>query len=336
MDSDKLIENLVSSVKKQVKLDQVHFGKSDVFGIKRWLKTGIWSVDWILGGRGLPYGRLVEVYGDFSSGKSWFAYVTLAEAQKAGDIAVLIETEHSYDPEYAKLVGVDVDKLILILPGTVEEAFSAISALYDELEKSGEKVSLVTVWDSIAATPTDHEIKEGMGTKDMSKAGKMGQGLRLITKKVEDNAGIFIAVNQLRDKIGVMFGEKEFTPGGRALDFHTSVRLKMSKAGKIFLDESKKEKEVIGQTLKIECTKSKVCVPFKSVKLNLIPGKVVVPWEGVLGILQKKGLVVDTRGWNQFIGDIEKWRESQFEEVIQKNEIGKKIIREFLNGSKED
>lgn len=323
-----LISDLAEKVKKGVKgLDQVYLGnQSEILGITKWLPTGIWSMDWMLGGKGLPFGRIVELYGDFSSGKSWFGYVILGKAQTEGCVSVLIETEGSYDPSYAQLCGIDTSKLLVVSPSTVEDVFKVTDIIFKE---NSSNVPVVIVWDSIAASPTVHEIETGMDTKDMTKAQKMGQGLRIVTKCIEDNGGMFVAINQVRDMIGVMFGPTETTPGGRAMEFHSSVRLKFSKAGKI-LDANK---DVIGQKLKIECTKSKICVPFKTINLELMPGQPVQVWEGMLELLKKKGMIVDNKGWNTFIGDEEKWRDSQFGERIQ-TELGKKVLEQFLGGMK--
>ena len=329
MDTGKLISDLAEKVKKQVKgLEQVYVGdQSELLGVKRWLSTDMWSIDWMLGGRGLPFGRVVELYGDFSSGKTWFGYQLLGRAQKDGCVSVLIETEGAYDPSFAQLCGVDTSKLLVVSPETVEDVFKVIDVIFKETSSN---TPIVVCWDSIAATPTTHEIEAGMDTRDMTKAQKMGQGLRIVTRCIEDNGGMFIAINQVRDMIGVMFGPTETTPGGRAMEFHASVRLKFSKAGKL-LDANK---DVIGQKLKVECTKSKICVPFRTVSLELLPGQLVPVWAGMLELLKKKGLVIDNKGWNTFVGDEEKWRDSQFGERVQ-TELGKKVINQFLGVSEE-
>lgn len=320
---DKIIEKLAGAIKQQVKgLEQVYVGgKEEILGVKGWLKTGILSIDWILGGKGLPLGRAVECYGDFSSGKSWFGYRVLGQAQKQGMIAVLIETEGAFSPEFAKQVGVDTEKLLVVSPDAVEDVFKVIGILF----KENAGMPIVVVWDSIAATSTYHELEEGMDKRDMSKAGRMGQGLRMISGRINENGGMLLAINQVRDLVGVMYGPKETTPGGRAMEFHSSVRLKFSKAGKILNDE----KEVIGQKMRIECTKSKICAPFKQMELEMVYGQEIKELDGVLSILKKKGLVVDNRGWNTFVNDTEKWRDSQFEEAV-KTEVGKNVLKQIL------
>lgn len=323
-DIESIISQLADVVKQKVKgLEQVYRGQeSEILGVKKFLTTEIWAIDWMLGGKGLPYTRVVELYGDFSSGKTWFVYLMLGKAQKDGSVAVLIETEGAYDPATARLAGVDTDKLLVIAPDSVESVFNAINTIFTEHDTD---IPVVIAWDSIAATSTNHELEEGMDVRDMSKAFKMSQGLRLITKKIGDSGGMFIAANQVRSKIGVMYGEKETTSGGRGMEFHSSVRLKFSKIGKL-LDENK---DVTGQRLKIECTKSKICVPFRNVEIELIHGQSVPAWEGMLPLLKKKGFIVDNRGWNTFVGDDAKWRDSQFSEMII-TDIGKRIVSQFL------
>ena len=324
IDIGKVISQLADAVKQKVKgLEQVYMGQeSEILGVKKFLSTGIWAIDWMLGGKGLPYTRASELYGDFSSGKTWFVYLMLGKAQKDGSVGVLIETEGAYDPATARLAGVDTDKLLVISPDSVESVFNTINAIFTEHNTD---MPIVIAWDSIAATSTTHELEEGMDVRDMSKAFKMSQGLRFVTKKIGDSGGMLIAANQVRSKIGVMYGEKETTSGGRGMEFHSSVRLKFSKIGKL-LDENK---DVIGQKLKIECTKSKICVPFRHVEIELIHGQPVAIWEGMLPLLKRKGFIVDNRGWNTFVGDDSKWRDSQFSEMIV-TDIGKRIVNQFL------
>lgn len=315
--TDDLITRIANSVRDKVKgLEQIYVGgEAEVLGVSEWLPTDIVVIDWMLGKKGLPYTRAIELFGDFSSGKTWFVYLMLGRAQKNGSIAALIETEGSYDPEMARLAGVDTDKLIVISPKTVEDVFNSISALFDANDSD---TPLVIGYDSIAATSTEHELEEGMEKRDMSKAFKMAQGLRIVTNKISEKNGMFLAVNQLRDKIGVMFGEKETTTGGRAMGFTASVRLKFTKIGKIFDDPNAKDKEVIGQRFKIECVKSKVFVPFKRAEIELYYNRPVNKYTGLFELLEKNGLVIKDGNMYVFVGGAGgKWKKAAFDDVIQ-------------------
>lgn len=321
---DKAITDLVNAIKAKVKLDSVSVGTQDTFGVKDWVSTGVLALDWVMGGKGLPCGRLISVYGDFSSGKSWFVYKVLAKAQKLGMVALLLETEGSYSPEFVSQVGVDVEKLIVAKPETVEQAFQVVDVIINSSD-----VPVAIGWDSLAATPTEHELSEGFDVKDMTKPVKIGQGLRMLTNRVEKMNSLFVITNQIREKIGVMFGDKTFMPGGRAPEFHSSLMLKFSKQKKIVDDE----KRVLGQVLRIECTKSKICTPFRWVDLEYIFDKQIGPWTGMLELLKRLGYIINERGWNVLVGDSKKWRDSDFEEVmIEKKEYFDKILTEMFEG----
>jgi len=324
MSDEKLINDLVKAIKSKVKLDSVAVGTEDSFGVKDWVSTGVMALDWVMGGKGLPCGRLISVYGDFSSGKSWFVYKVLSKAQKLGMIALLLETEGSYSPDFVQSVGVDVNKLIVAKPDSVEQAFQVIDTV---IQSSSLPVAIG--WDSIAATPTEHELQEGMDVRDMTKPNKIGQGLRILTNRVEKMNSLFVITNQVREKIGVMFGDKTFTPGGRAMEFHASLMLRFNKREKITNDA----KQVIGQVLRIECTKSKICVPFRWVDLDYLFDTPIDVWTGMLGLLKRLGYVINDRGWNTLVGDNKKWRDSEFEEVlIEKKEYLDKVLSEMFGG----
>uniref|UniRef100_A0A7V3J9N2 Protein RecA n=1 Tax=candidate division CPR3 bacterium TaxID=2268181 RepID=A0A7V3J9N2_UNCC3 len=316
------IRNIVNNLKKKAKLDQVFVGDDSV-GVSKWLSTGIWSVDWVVGGKGFPYGRVAEVYGDFSSGKTWLGFVLLGRAIEKGDIGVLIETEGAFDPLFGKMLGVDMKKLIVVSPDTVEQVYQVLDGIFEE----GGGKSVVAVWDSLAATPTEHEIEAGLDVRDMTKALRMSQILRLITKRVEEKNNLLVVLNQVRDVVGQTWGNTEVTPGGRAMSFHATVRIKMSRVGKI---TDSTTKEVIGQKFRVECTKSKVCVPFRYVNIDFIPGKPVPCWEGIVDILKRKGYVVEKGGWNALVGQEKKWRESQFGEIVENDEETRKLVKDVL------
>jgi recombination protein RecA len=242
------------------------------------ISTGILSLDMALGIGGLPRGRMVEIYGPESSGKTTVALQTVAALQKAGGTAAYIDAENAMDPVYAQHLGVDIDQLLLSQPGSGEEGLE----IADALVNSG-AVDLVVV-DSVAALVPRAEITGEMGDAHVGlQARLMSQALRKLAGNVNKTNTLVIFINQLREKVGVSFGSPEVTPGGRALKFYASIRLDIRRTG-----QYKDGTELIGNTVKIKVSKNKLAPPFKETETNMIFGQGIEHYGDLLALATVK------------------------------------------------
>ena len=224
------------------------------------ISTGSIGLDAALGVGGLPRGRIVEIFGPESSGKTTLALHVVAEAQKTGGICAYIDAEHAMDPEYAKKLGVKIDQLLISQPDTGEQGLDIV----DSLVRSG-KMDVIVI-DSVAALTPKDEIEGDMGAYHVGKQARlMSQALRKLTSIVAKSKTIVIFINQIRMQIGVMFGNPETTPGGKALKFYTSVRLDIRRIAQI-----KKGEEVMGGRIRVKVVKNKVAAPFKQTEFDLM------------------------------------------------------------------
>ena len=257
------------------------------------IPTGSFGLDKALGIGGLPKGRVCEIYGPESSGKTTLTLQIIAECQKAGGSAAFIDAEHALDPEYAKALGVDIDELLLSQPDTGEQALEVT----DMLVKSG---SLdVIVVDSVAALVPRAELEGDMGDSHVGlQARLMSQALRKITGSIQKSNTLVIFINQIRMKIGVMFGSPETTTGGNALKFYSSVRLDIRRIGAI-----KDGDEVVGNETRVKVVKNKMAPPFKVVEFQILYGKGINKNAEIIEHGVKKGIIEKAGAWYSYKGD---------------------------------
>ena len=292
-EKDVMLEQVLADIEKQ-------FGKGSIMRLggnnTREIdvsSTGSLSLDIALGVGGYPKGRIVEIYGPESSGKTTFALHAIAEVQKNGGRAAFIDAEHALDPIYAKKLGVNIDNLLLSQPDTGEQALEICEALV-----RSEKISIVVI-DSVAALVPQAEIEGEMGDSHVGlQARLMSQALRKLSGTISKTNTIVIFINQLREKVGVMFGNPETTPGGRALKFYSSVRLEVRRAEQI-----KNGEAIIGNKTNIKVVKNKVAPPFKTATVDIMYGEGVSK-EGELVDLASDISVLDKSGaWYSYNGE---------------------------------
>ncbi|MCP5326208.1 MAG: recombinase RecA [Oceanospirillaceae bacterium] len=257
------------------------------------VSTGSLSLDIALGIGGLPYGRIVEIYGPESSGKTTLCLSAMAEAQKQGKTVAIVDAEHALDPLYAEKLGVNLDNLLVSQPDTGEQALEIV----DSLVRSG-AVDVIVV-DSVAALTPKAEIEGEMGDSHMGlQARLMSQALRKITANVKNANCLVIFINQIRMKIGVMFGNPETTTGGNALKFYASVRLDIRRTGSVKVGE-----EVVGNETKVKVVKNKVSPPFKVAEFQITYGAGINRSAEVIDLGVKCGLVEKSGAWYAYNGE---------------------------------
>ncbi|WP_313809128.1 recombinase RecA [Sphingobium sp.] len=287
MDRQKALEAALSQIDRAFgKGSAMKLGSREKIEIEA-ISTGSLGLDIALGIGGLPRGRIVEIYGPESSGKTTLALHAIAEAQKTGGIAAFVDAEHALDPVYAKKLGVDIDELIVSQPDTGEQALEIV----DTLVRSN--AIDVLVIDSVAALVPRAEIEGEMGDSHVGlQARLMSQALRKLTGSISRSRCLVIFINQVRMKIGVMYGNPETTTGGNALKFYASVRLDIRRTGQI-----KDREDIVGNATRVKVVKNKVAPPFKQVEFDIMYGEGVSKIGELLDIGVKAGLVEKSGAW---------------------------------------
>ncbi len=312
----KALEAALGQIEKQ-------FGKGSIMKLGDFqamnveaIPTGALSLDIALGIGGIPRGRIVEVYGPESSGKTTLALHMIAEAQKQGGEAAFIDAEHALDPVYAKHLGVDIDNLIVSQPDTGEQALEIAEALV----RSG--ALDVIVIDSVAALVPKAEIDGDMGDSHIGlQARLMSQALRKLAGAINKSKSVIIFINQLREKVGVMFGNPETTAGGRALKYYASVRLDIRKVENI-----KQDGEVIGNRARVKVVKNKVAPPFREAEFDIVYGKGISKEGNILDIAVNLDIIEKSGSWFNYNGErIGQGRENVKKYLQDNPEVAKEI-----------
>ena len=329
-DKDKALEQVLADIEKQ-------FGKGAIMklgerGIKNIdvVSSGSITLDKALGVGGYPKGRIIEIFGPESSGKTTIALHAIAEVQKEGGKAAFIDAEHALDPVYAKKLGVDVDELLLSQPDTGEQALEICEALV----RSG-AMSIIVI-DSVAALVPQAEIEGEMGDSHIGlQARLMSQALRKLSGVINKTNTICIFINQLREKVGILFGNPETTPGGRALKFYSTVRLDVRRGEQI-----KVGNDVLGNKTIIKVVKNKVAPPFKTAEVEIMYGEGISKYGEIVDLASNMGIIDKSGAWFSYKGEKIGQGKENVKLVFKNNkelfdEISLKVRNDLFNDPKE-
>ena len=322
---DKALEQVLNDIEKQ-------FGKGSIMklGDNKHMKvdvcsSGSLSLDIALGVGGYPRGRIIEIYGPESSGKTTFALQAIAEHQKLGGRAAFIDAEHALDPEYASRIGVNIDELLLSQPDTGEQALEICDALV-----RSQAISIIVI-DSVAALVPQAEIDGEMGDSHVGlQARLMSQALRKLSGTISKTNTTCIFINQLREKVGVMFGNPETTPGGRALKFYSSDRLEIRRSEQLKMGDG-----VVGNKTSIKVVKNKVAPPFKTASVDIMYGEGVSREGEIVDLATEAGILEKSGAWYAYQGEkLGQGKENvklMLKENIELKEELEKKVREYYD-----
>lgn len=322
-DKLKAIEAVVNQLEKQ-------FGKGSIMRLgdmkirydEDAISTGALSLDIATGIGGIPRGRIVEIYGPESSGKTTLALQIIAEAQRKGGIAAFIDVENALDPGYARNIGVDVDNLYISQPDTGEQALEIV----DTLVRS-QAIDIVVI-DSVAALVPKAEIEGDMGEVPVGlQARLMSHALRKLTALINKTKTVAIFINQIREKIGVMFGNPETTPGGKALKFYSSIRLEIRKC-----DSIKQGSEQIGNRVKVKIVKNKMAPPFKQAEFDIIFNKGVSRVGSIVDAAVEAGIIQKSGAWFSYEGNKLGQGAENTRKLLEENT---ELLQEIINRTRE-
>ena len=320
-EKQKALDAALAQIEKQFGKGAVmRLGQHSTLNVEA-IPTGSLSLDIALGIGGVPKGRIIEIYGPESSGKTTVALHVVAECQKRGGSAVFIDVEHALDPNYAKALGVDIDSLLVSQPDTGEQALEIAEALV----RSG-AVDIVVV-DSVAAMVTKAEIEGEMGDSHVGvQARLMSQGLRKLTGAIGKSNCVAIFINQLREKIGVMYGNPETPPGGRALKFYSSVRLDVRR-----IEQLKSGGEVVGNRTRVKVVKNKVAPPFREAEFDIMYGQGISREGEILDAAVKLDIIEKSGSWFSYNGTkIGQGRDNAKEFLRQNPELGEEVAAQVM------
>ena len=325
-DESKNIESTLDAIRTKFGEESImKLGDKPRVGVDA-ISTGSIGLDAALGVGGLPRGRIIEIFGPESSGKTTLSLHCIAEAQKTGGVCAFIDAEHAMDPEYAKRLGVKIDELLISQPDTGEQALEIV----DSLVRSG-KLDVIVI-DSVAAlTPAD-EIEGDMGAYHVGKQARlMSQALRKLTAIVARSKTIVIFINQIRMQIGVMFGNPETTPGGKALKFYTSVRLDIRRVAQI-----KKGEEIMGGRTRVKVVKNKVAAPFRQTEFDLMYNEGISREGELIALGEKFGIIKKSGNSYEYAGEkIGRGYDSTRQFLREDKKVSGEILKEIKAKLKE-
>lgn len=315
-DKQKMLDEALKQIEKQFGKGSIMKLGEKVYENMEVIPTGSLTLDMALGVGGYPKGRIIEIYGPESSGKTTLALHAIAEAQKEGGYAAFIDAEHALDPKYAKALGVDIDNLILSQPDTGEQALEIV----EQLVRSN-AISLIVI-DSVAALVPKVEIDGDMGDAHVGlQARLMSQAMRKLSGVISKTNSTAIFINQIREKVGIMFGSPETTSGGRALKFYSTIRLDIRRVEGI-----KQGDQIIGNLTRVKVVKNKVAAPFKVADVEIIYGKGISREGEILDIAVEKDIIHKSGSWFSYNGEkIGQGRENVKEFIKSNPEFAKEI-----------
>ncbi len=319
---ERVVSGSKNAIEETIRMIKTKFGEESIMKLGQAPKvdinvipTGSLGLDAALGIGGFPRGRILEIFGPESSGKTTLSLHAIAEAQKLGGVCAFIDAEHALDPEYAKRIGVKIDELLISQPDTGEQALEIVESLV----RTG-KIDIVVI-DSVAALTPKDEIEGDMGAHHVGKQARlMAQALRKLTAIVAKSKTIIIFINQIRMQIGVMFGNPETTPGGKALKFYTSIRLDIRRIAQI-----KKGEEIMGGRVRVKVVKNKVGAPFKQTEFDLMYNEGISKEGEIMALGEKMGILSK-------MGNSYKYIPKNGEEIVLGR--GYDATRQFLKDNK--